>query len=498
MRHREKLARQAAKNFWKCYRATGCSFSDPVRLLTKLANQNNPDLAGKGAGALFRDIVEPLNDAFSGSYCQAYDQLFAEVVELCRRYKACDRLDQRLLDMGLDHAADICARKQRLRENSLVLTPGDQTAVQKVIVLSRVTIGADVAIVTPILSRAQELFPNAEVVFAAPSSAKCLVAGSGRIMHQNVPYQRHGPLTARLNAWLEVLSVVEAEIQGLGLKEYLIIDPDSRLTQLGLLPLGDERRYLFFPSRRFHESCSRPLGSLVAEWINRWSGQNKDTFPRLWLAPKDLQWAQKLRSALQRVDRRPIVSVSLGVGGDDTKRLGETFERELLGALVKAGYQVLLTRGVGREEAARSYRLADQLVDRGLQVQHLPKGRRLDRLTNETEAHDIVTWAGSLGAFCAAAGVSDLYVGYDSAGQHIAAALSVPTVTVFGTANTERHMQRWRPYGQGDVAVVAAAPNEQATDSVLNRVLRKVNLVSPQEKGVQPTLQQAAPSSSSS
>jgi len=49
---------------------------------------------------------------------------------------------------------------------------------------------------------------------------------------------------------------------------------------------------------------------------------------------------------------------------------------------------------------------------------------------------------------------SDVYVGYDSAGQHIAAALGVPTVSVFTAAAPERHAERWRPYGPAPVHVV--------------------------------------------
>jgi ADP-heptose:LPS heptosyltransferase len=46
-------------------------------------------------------------------------------------------------------------------------------------------------------------------------------------------------------------------------------------------------------------------------------------------------------------------------------------------------------------------------------------------------------------------------VGYDSAGQHVAAALDVPLVSVFGGFSCERMLQRWMPDGPGAKRVIA-------------------------------------------
>lgn len=74
---------------------------------------------------------------------------------------------------------------------------------------------------------------------------------------------------------------------------------------------------------------------------------------------------------------------------------------------------------------------------------------------------DIVTWDGSIGAFAGLIAASDQYIGYDSAGQHIAAALGVKTLTVFVSSNNATFTERWRPFGKGKVEVVNVEVNHR-------------------------------------
>ena len=50
----------------------------------------------------------------------------------------------------------------------------------------------------------------------------------------------------------------------------------------------------------------------------------------------------------------------------------------------------------------------------------------------------------------------DLYVGYDSAGQHAAAAAGVPLISFFAGAPSERFRMRWSPAGPGRIQVIEA------------------------------------------
>ena len=59
-----------------------------------------------------------------------------------------------------------------------------------------------------------------------------------------------------------------------------------------------------------------------------------------------------------------------------------------------------------------------------------------------------VFWEGSFAGFAAIIAGSRLYVGYDSAGQHVAAACGVPLVSVFAGFPVPRMFHRWRPVGE--------------------------------------------------
>ncbi|EKE43841.1 hypothetical protein OCGS_2175 [Oceaniovalibus guishaninsula JLT2003] len=105
-----------------------------------------------------------------------------------------------------------------------------------------------------------------------------------------------------------------------------------------------------------------------------------------------------------------------------------------------------------------------------MRISHLPKGRTL---TGQDSA-DIVTWQADPGAFMAIIAASDLHLGYDSAGQHIAAALGVPTFCAFVMAGGARHADRWTPAGPGPVGVLrlAVGSSEQAATGPAIRAVR--------------------------
>ena len=76
----------------------------------------------------------------------------------------------------------------------------------------------------------------------------------------------------------------------------------------------------------------------------------------------------------------------------------------------------------------------------------------------DRRAH-VVAWRGSLAGFGALIGVSDLYIGYDSACQHVAAALGVKTIDIFAGFRSPRMVERWRPSGPAEVRMVVVDPH---------------------------------------
>jgi len=72
-------------------------------------------------------------------------------------------------------------------------------------------------------------------------------------------------------------------------------------------------------------------------------------------------------------------------------------------------------------------------------------------------------WEGSFAGFASIIASSRLYVGYDSAGQHVAAASGVPLVSIFAGFPSPRMFDRWRPVGENCHVIRVDHPDVRAT-----------------------------------
>ena len=331
------------------------------------------------AQALFGILIEGLADRFEPALSDIYARLFSQAIE------------------GEDPAA-LFARYQRVRRpRRAVLNP------RRVLVLSRVTLGADVAVTSVVLAAARQAFPSAGIVFAGPAKNFEIFAADPRLTHAAVEYRR-GSLPQRLAVWEELKALASDA-------DCLVLDPDSRLTQLGLLPICPEDRYHLFESRRYGGTSEQNLPALAAQWSRETLGV-PNAAP--YVAP----------ASLMSREARPAryIAVSLGVGENPAKRISDGFERQLL-ALLSARLPLVIDKGAGGEEAARVERAAARS---GAQA---------------------TFWDGSFAGFADIIAGSSLYVGYDSAGQHVAAACGVPLISVFAGFPAPRMFYRWRPTG---------------------------------------------------
>jgi ADP-heptose:LPS heptosyltransferase len=353
--------------------------------------------------ALFRDVIEPLADRFEPALCDEYVQLFAPVIESVYP------------DLP---AVELIARYERVRRTRPVSHEPD-----RVYVLSRVTLGADVAVTSIVLDAAKKRWPDAQIVFAGPAKNYELYAADPRIRHLPVAYPRAGTLRERL----AVRDALVFDEPGA-----IVIDPDSRLTQLGLLPVCSEDRYYFFESRAYGGDSADSLVALTKRWVSEVLGVAD----------------ARAFIAVSTSPRQPDVTVSFGVGENPAKRVADPFEADLLRLLVSRYDQVLVDSGGGGEEAERVGAAVAASGDRA----------------------EIFT--GSFAEFAALIARSRLYVGYDSAGGHVAAACGTPLVSIFAGFASERMLQRWRPDGPGPVCAIRA--EGRAPDDILAEVEREL------------------------
>lgn len=334
----------------------------------------------EGSRAFFSIVVERLSDSFEPRLSSVYARLFAELIgqpELAARY---ERIRQ----------ARICRQHP-----------------SKVFVLSRVTLGADVAVTSVMLAAAKQRFPHAEIYYTGARKGWELFAADPRIVHKEVSYGRTALLKDRLAAKPEFNE-----------PDCIVIDPDSRLTQLGLLPVCDDQNYYFFDSRAYGGDSTKTLTELARQWCR----ETFETSAKPFVAPQP--------SGLSNAQ----VTVSLGVGENPLKRLPDPFEQDLLALLPE---NTLVDQGGSDEEATR--------------VLHSIKPSQR-------------TFQGSFARFAAAIRESQFYVGYDSAGGHVASVCGIPQICIFAGAVSDRMFIRWKP--SGTVVRSEGLSNEE----ILNRV----------------------------
>ena len=352
--------------------------------------------------AFFGVLIERLADLFEPHLCTTYARLFSRAIEWIRPGVPAD---------------DLFDRYQSIR------TPRRCTVdPEHIFVLSRVTLGADVAVTSVVMEGLKRRFPRTPISFAGPKKNFELFAGDPRILHLPVDYGRSGTLRDRLDSW----PVLRRQLDQAG---SVVVDPDSRLTQLGLLPVCPDERYFFFESRSYGGDGSEALPVLTAAWLEEVFGI---AGARAFVAP---------RATEPRYD----AAVSFGVGENREKRVADPFERDLLGLLSGRGFSVAVDRGAGAEEGQRVERAAAGLPN-------------------------IHCWEGAFASFAALIGRSSLYIGYDSAGQHVAAAYGTPLISIFAGEASPRMFHRWRPVGNGRIQIIRAT--RQAPGAVLDAVKR--------------------------
>src|SRR5262249_53939990 len=162
--------------------------------------------------------------------------------------------------------------------------------------------------------------------------------------------------------------------------------------------------------------------------------------PRLWIGAEDRELGIQIVEKVKAGGSRPVVALSFGVGGNLDKRLADPFEERLLTRLLEEGYAVVLDQGAGEEERQRALRHVE-----AARLNGHSGGKWNAAATNESPREaPLMTWQGGIGAWGGVIAASDCFVGYDSSGQHIAAALGIPTIDIFPANTTSLFRERWK------------------------------------------------------
>ncbi len=233
-----RLSRQIAHAFMDAY-LKDCHYEDDyIDLLCEMTTfSEDTDLNGIAAQALFSIIIESLCDDFEDLQTETYNRVMAQIITYCRKLRAAKDLDRFLLEFNISSRQDLLARINQIRLDRKKLSP--KRDVKKILLLSRVTIGADVAVTSIIIQRMAQLFPSAELVLIGGAKLDEIYGGNANLRLSPVVYGRTGGLLDRLSSWQSVLTIIDQELAACPLDNTILIDPDSRLSQLGVLPIID-------------------------------------------------------------------------------------------------------------------------------------------------------------------------------------------------------------------------------------------------------------------
>jgi ADP-heptose:LPS heptosyltransferase len=465
---------EAAQHFIEHYRQGRFAVND-LDLIIDYAISNDPEKARLGTKVFFGHVIEPLSDTFLIQDRNTLERALAHLITRIRLLPQAKELHAKLDQWELHNEKDLLNRIERISLQKQ-FDPRLSGKVKKVFIPSRVTLGADVLLNSPVIEKMKALFPNADIIFLGSSKNGSLLKGDQeRISIHSLQYNRRGFLLNRFLIWLDVIRAIEEETAGFGQEEeFIIVNTDSRLLQSGLLPLlppaEEETRYYFWrPS--IHSQTWK--GTSQAEDLLQWLDVTFGTlfpvdafYPKIHFSPMDISFANNIYKVLNPEGKRFVISMNLGVGGNKEKRvkfqseIASHFELRLVEKLLADGIVIILDKGYGQEELDQANSLLEAARNMEVQIAEVTEESpdlseaKPDEIT--PRPFGLLAFQGSINKFAALISKSDCYIGYDSLGQHLAAALGRDVIAIFSGYHSQRFPTRWKPMGNGSIRLVNA------------------------------------------
>lgn len=489
-----QLARQVAFSFIDRYFQNAIYRAEYIDLLCEMAT-SLPDaqLSSAASSALFEIIVEDLCDNYEDMPVEIYCRVMSQVIDYCRNAPGGQKLDERLSGFGISTFEQLADRANLVHSRKFACDTARKP--EKIIMLSRVTIGADVALLSVMVQRFLEIFPDTEIVIIGSAKLEGVFGGNPRIRICRLSYARRGGLFDRFSSWHATLDILEREMPAASEQNILLVDPDSRISQLGVLPFTHGDNYLFFNSRKSDLSLRNLcMAELANRWVDEVFASPGFCHPTIWMPAAVRAKARSIVESLRAAGCGRVIAVNFGVGANPRKRLTDQFEAKLLASLLKSPRTVvLLDRGFGDEELSRSERLLASIREGGC---HASSADFRDVRLGDV-SHGIIGMQCDVGQVAALIAECDEFIGYDSACQHIAAAARTPTLTIFAGSNNMNFVRRWSACGDTRCKIVhvntLTNPAGVNADEVILRVMEERATDVPAKGGGQRIVEIKAP-----
>jgi ADP-heptose:LPS heptosyltransferase len=253
----------------------------------------------------------------------------------------------------------------------------------------------------------------------------------------------------------------------------LVVAPDSRLDQLGLLPVCAAECYLLWENLQPEGAPVESLATLLDKWLAQTFNLPPEPaiVPKVAFSPTAQAVQLHLRSAF---GVKPIVAVKLDHGGNPAKALPRAAEVHILTTLRERGWRILLDRGFGSDELANSdsllqeagwtaYDIDDSTKNLGFSIESLQSGQLADQ--------NLIRFHGSIGGWAAALACCGHAISYDSVGHHLAGALGIPVTVAFTGFSDPGFPIAWQPRGHAPITVIQIPTDEKQTPAAWNALL---------------------------
>jgi ADP-heptose:LPS heptosyltransferase len=420
--------------------------------------------------ALYKNIVEPLCDDFTTRGVEFCNLVLLRMIGFIRRQKEGERLNCLLNELNYPDQNLLLQRYEKIHQD-IALSQSLKDKIRKILVLSRVTVGADVAITSIMVHRLARSFPQAEIIVYGPSHLPEIFYGLPRVHWAKFHYQRDGGLIGRLTSYTYLYQQLKMEWEGLHDGQTLLFDPDSRLSQLALFPLLADRYTRHFPSRNDQQDNSSRLSQLTNRWLNQVLGEQINILPQISIRPAHLDNIKRFFAQFPLGCKKIVIN--LGVGNDFRKRLPDPFEEKLLAGLLQDDSAlVVLDSGAHPDERERARALMDIMQMKTFQAVSVSEKNLASKQI--PFHHGLVCIQGGIGMLSALIDQADVFFGYDSCCQHLATARGTNSIICFAGAPNDRFFDRWRPLDKsGLTTTIPIQDSTHLTDADLTELAEK-------------------------
>ncbi len=406
-----------------------------IHLLGTMCSDHNRTLALQADEALYRKIIIPLCDDFTSVSTHTCNLILATLIQQAANHNAPETRNT-LNKAGLPSKQHLLARLQRIQSNTGLPHPQQ---LKKICILSRVSIGADISITSVLIQRLHQHFPDVPIITIGPDHVPQLFC-QPFLSHRLFAYDRNQSNYSRLTQWVQLQHIIDQERRHLHDDEFLLIDPDTRLSQLGLLPLAPEQSTRILPSRIDQDNLDS-LSTIANNWFDGMTQTKEYAYPAF----------QTCRTPQLAVNTAATIVVNFGVGNDPGKRISRQFEQELILALIQQGNStIILDSGKGPNETHESAAIESFIKEHPILTAY---------------PHNFVRLQNSISTLTNHIQSADLFIGYDSCSGHIATAAETPTIICFKGAPNPRFFARWQPENHSGKTSCLKVPQKQLNDN---------------------------------